>query len=59
MMDIDRKINRVIASCKTKEQIICACRFMILAAERRKIVVTRARYWQGVVDGICHVNKWK
>jgi|TARA_R110000851_G_scaffold209902_1_gene362304 hypothetical protein len=58
-MDIDNKINRVIASCKTKEQIICASKFMILAAEMRKITVTRARYWQGVINGICYVNHWK
>ena len=57
-MKIDAKVNRVIAGCKTKEQIICATKFVILA-ERKTRGVLRATYWKGVIDGICHVKGWK
>lgn len=57
-MNIDKKISRVISSCKTKEQILNAGNFMCLAAEARKIPSTRARYWLGVIDGIAHVKGW-
>ena len=58
-MNIDKKINRVIASCKTVEQLICSGKFMCLAAEARKITSFRARYWQGVIAGIAHVKGWE
>ena len=58
-MNIDNKISRVIASCKTVEQLICSGKFMCLAAEARKISAFRARYFQGVIAGIAHVKGWE
>lgn len=53
---MNKKVNRVIASCKTKEQLECALQYVLLAGESREISVIEAAYWNGVINGIAHVN---
>jgi len=58
-MKIEKKVNRVIASCKTRSQILVAARFVVNAVRSGKITITEASYWQGVIDGIAHTKGWE
>lgn len=55
---LGEKINRVVASCESKEQMLCAARFVDLAGKRRLITSFTAMYWFGVIAGISHVHGW-
>ena len=58
-MNIEQKINRVVASCKTNKQILTASKYIVLAYKSKKIMFWEAKYWQGVINGIAHVKEWK
>jgi len=58
-MEIDKKINRVIASCKTEEQFLNAVQYLLLAEKSNVISPVRTLYWIGVMNGIAHVKRWE
>jgi len=58
-MNNDKKVNRVISSCKTAEQARCADTYIVLSARAGAISRVRAVFWGGVLTGIAHVNEWK
>ena len=49
---MDKKVNRVIASCKTKDQLLTAIEYIILALKAEKINAYEAAHWGGVINGI-------
>lgn len=56
-MDLDTKINRVIASCQNPEQLATAARYLDCAARNRRSAMNSRHpphYWAGVITGIHH-----
>ena len=57
-MDIQTKVDRVIASCETKEQLIVASKYVVRAEKSGQLPRQWVPYWLGVVNGIAHANNW-
>lgn len=58
-MDINKKINRVIASCKTQVQMEGAIKYLLLAEKTEVISGVRVIYWAGVINGIAYAKGWE
>lgn len=48
------KVNKVITSCKTSEQLKAADKYSHLAYKANIISNVEAAYWLGVINGITH-----
>jgi len=53
------KVNRVIASCKTRDQAAVAANYVELARKSRFIAGVESIYWEGVLTGVAHANNWR